>query len=59
MATKRKSHFFEIYITKILKNICIKAELACGTRIQLNILLQILWEKTNVWIFNINNKPNK
>jgi histone H3/H4 len=45
MATKRKSHFFEIYITKILKNICIKAELACGTRIQLNILLQILSQK--------------
>ena len=45
MVTKRKTHFFDIYITKLLKNIFTKAEITHETRIQLNRLMQIFSHK--------------
>lgn len=45
MTGKRQTRFFDIYITKILKNIDNKAEIFKNTREQLNQLLQIIVSK--------------
>lgn len=45
MTKKRQTRFFDIYITKILKNIDNKAEIFRNTREQLNQLLQIFVSK--------------
>lgn len=45
MTGKRQTRFFDIYITKILKNIDTKAEIFKNSREQLNQLLQIIVSK--------------
>ena len=59
MSSKRQTRFFDIYITKILKNIDTKAEIFRNSREQLNQLLQIFVSKTVDIVYKLMESQSK
>ena len=59
MTGKRQTRFFDIYITKILKNIDNKAEIFRNTREQLNQLLQIIVAKIVEIVYKLMENQSK